>query len=50
MAAIMIFGLIWSLIVVNYVKNFIVLFSASTYYFNSPKSELDMDGKLILDE
>jgi len=35
-AFIMWFGLIWSLIIVDYAKNFIVLFSASTYYFNSP--------------
>lgn len=43
------FGLIWCLIVVNYAKNFVVLFSASTYYFNSPMNDIDADGKLILD-
>lgn len=47
---IMWFGLIWSLVVINYAKNFIVLFSASTYYFNSPKSEKDDDGNLIIDQ
>lgn len=48
-ACIMWFGLIWSLIVIDYAKNFIVLFSASTYYYNSPKSERDAKGNLILD-
>lgn len=48
-ACIMWFGLIWSLIVIDYTKNYIVLFSASTYYFNSPKSEKDDNGHLILD-
>lgn len=43
------FGLIWSLILVDYVKNWIVLYSASTYYFNSPLCERDEDGKFILD-
>lgn len=40
-AFIMWFGLLWSLIVIDYAKNFIVIFSASTYYFNSPLCELD---------
>jgi len=48
-AAIMWFGLIWCLIVIDYSKNFIVLYASSTYYFNSPKSELDAEGKQILD-
>lgn len=42
-AFIMWFGLIWSLIVVDYVKCFIVLFSSTTYYFNSP--QVDEEGK-----
>jgi hypothetical protein len=40
-AFIMWFGLLWSLIVIDYAKNFIVIFSASTYYFNSPLCEYD---------
>lgn len=49
-ACIMWFGLIWSLIVVDYAKNFIVLFASSTYYFNSPKSETDeTTGETIVD-
>lgn len=48
-AAIMWVGLIWALIVVDYAKTWIVLFSSSTYYFNSPKSEVDEKGNQILD-
>lgn len=48
-AAIMWFGLIWCLIVIDYSKNFIVLYASSTYYFNSPKSELNENGEQILD-
>lgn len=44
------FGLIWSLIIIDYAKNFIILFSASTYYFNSPKCELDDNNNFILDK
>lgn len=46
---IMWFGLLWSLIVIDYAKDFIVLFSASTYYFNSPLCEFDNNGDYILD-
>lgn len=48
-AAVMWFGLFWSLIAIDYIKNFIVLYASSTYYFNSPKSELDGEGNQILD-
>jgi len=43
------FGLLWSLMVIDYAKNFIILYGASTYYYNSPKCELDDNGDFILD-
>lgn len=48
-AVIMWFGLLWSLMVIDYAKNFIILYGASTYYYNSPKCELDDNGDFILD-
>lgn len=35
-ACVMWFGLIWMLCILDYAKNFIILVSASTYYYNSP--------------
>jgi hypothetical protein len=46
-AIVMWLGLVWALMVVDYAKNFIVLFSASTYYFNSPAYDKDEDGNEI---
>jgi len=48
-AFIMWFGLLWTLIIIDYIKNFIVLVSVSTYYWNSPKCEVDEKGEYILD-
>jgi hypothetical protein len=50
MAFIMWFGLIWSLIIIDYTKNWIILYASSSYYFNSPTDELDGDGNVVLDE
>lgn len=33
------FGLIWVVMLLDYAKNFIVLYAASTYYFNSPNDQ-----------
>jgi hypothetical protein len=33
------FGLFWILILIDYCKNFAVLYASSTYYFNSPDEE-----------
>jgi len=41
---VMFFGLVWILIITNYAQNFVVLYSASTYYFNSPEDEVDDEG------
>lgn len=44
------FGLIWLLILIDYSKNFVVLYASATYYFNSPEEQKDDDGKTIMDD
>lgn len=41
------FGLLWFLIILDYCKNFVVLYGAATYYFNSPVEEIDEDGNKV---
>jgi len=41
------FGLLWMLIILNYCKNFVVLYASSSYYFNSPVVEVDENGETV---
>lgn len=47
-AFVMIFGLLWIVITLDYCKNFVILYASSTYYYNSPvpgtKTEENPEG------
>jgi len=42
------FGLIWFLVILDYCKNFVVLYGAATYYFNSPVEEINEKGEKVM--